>query len=110
MSAKAARKAARKVARLERRFRDQGYEIVDGGDVLDAPDDALVSFYLAAKAQHGRHGRKGLQRMFAAELVRRGALHGCGCADCTEAYADAQAWEAVCARMGVDPRSGNQPR
>ena len=103
------RKEERKAQVYERRSRDDGVEIVDGGDILDAPDEVLVQVYLAGKEKFGAHGRKGHQSMIAAELVRRGALRGCGCADCTAIRADALAWEAHCKTLGVDPRTCESP-
>lgn len=83
----------------------RGITTVVEGSILDAPDERLVDLYIAAREQRGKHGKNGMQRMIAAELVRRGALHGCGCEGCSAMRTDALAWEAHCKEAGVDPRS-----
>src|SRR5438105_9401887 len=105
---KSKRKSERKAQAYERRMRDAGYTIVDGGNILDAPDEHLVQFWHAWKEKSLTVPDGKILSgagMIAAELVRRGALRGCGCKDCDAIRDDALSWEAHCKKEGIDPRA-----
>ena len=88
------------LARFDAEFVARGGQIVDGGNIEDAPTAVLLAAYQAAPRG------KGMKHYLAWLVNERGALSGCGCAVCTGIRDHAVRWQR---HLAAHPDVDEQP-